>query len=241
VAFFQKLHTSKALFTRQEDRQEALLGLSAIFMLPFETLPPLLQQYAQVVLIDALSFMRKYRHQEYLSARDEAMEIVKEQAKLRGVPWKTLASAELLAPDPYSDENWKSDSEETTETDDVELEEEEEDADEDDDGEGDEDYDIEDEDDDELGDEGMKKLAEEEAELDFGEYVEFSEIEEENLLSPFLRIDCEIVFGTAMKKLVASASTNPAVATMLSSLAPKYQKQIQHWMTECDKSQQQQQ
>ena len=250
------LHAARPLFTRGEDQRAALLALAALFRLAPHTLPPLVQQHARTLLVDALAFMRRHEHGAFLAARADALAAAQAQAAARGVPWRSLAPPDVLAADPYAGDAWHSDSDEPEIAeavaaydedlrgdggDDVNTEycgvgdddDDDEDVDEGEGGEGDEE-----DDDDEIDDDRMNRLAEDEAEAfgldDYDDFDEFTEIDEEGLLSPFVGVDHVAFFGGAMKHLATLAATMPALAAVLSSLPPKYQQQMQHWIARAD-------
>ena len=243
------LHAARPLFTRAEDQTAALLALAALFRLPPASLPPLVQQHAPTLLVDALAFMRRHQHGAFLDARAAALDALQSDAATRGVPWRSLAPPDLLAPDPYADPAWQSDSDEPEIAHAVSSFNEDIDElnteycgvgdDDDDDGDGDDGGDGgAGDDDDEIDDDHMNKLAESEvAEFgldDYDDFDEFTEIDEEGLLSPFVGVDHVAFFGGAMKHLATLAATTPALAAVLSSLAPKYQHQMQHWIALAD-------
>ena len=152
---------------------------------------------------------------------------------MRGVPWRSLATPQLLAPDPYDNDAWQSD----TDTAIIKKAGLDEDDDDDDDGVGfgarrggdEEDEDEEDED-------GMARLAAEEAEMfDDDDLDDFADIDAEGLMSPFVGMDHVALFSSTMKKLAALAQTTPGLAAMLAALPPKKQRQMQHWIAQADK------
>lgn len=241
------LHAARPHFTRAEDQTAALLALAAVFCLPLHTLPPLVQQHAPTLLRDALAFMRRRQHRAFLDARADALAAVQGEAAARGVPWRSLAPPDLLAADPYEGAAWQSDSDEPDIAEAVAAYKEDLDeldteycgvGDDDDDEEENDGDDGDEGDDDELDDERMNRLAESEvAEFGFDDdcdFDEFTEIDEEGLLSPFVGVDHVACFGAAMKRLVTLAATTPALAAVLSALEPKYQQQMQHWITLAD-------
>lgn len=227
------LHNSRPLFTRAEDQLHAVLGLAALMALPLHTLPPVVVQHAPTLLADALAFMCTHQHCTYLQARADAIDHLKEQAAMRGVPWRSLATPQLLAPDPYDNDAWQSD----TDTAIIKKAGLDGDDDDDDDGVGfgarrggdEEDEDEEDED-------NMARLAAEEAEMfDDDDLDDFADIDAEGLMSPFVGMDHVALFSSTMKKLAALAQTTPGLAAMLGALPPKKQRQMQHWIAQADK------